>query len=70
LAGSLRGAAELAGGDHKTVAHWVRARGGPSGGLPVVVRRHPRVDAFAEKIEALVERSASKDPRGMRRTRS
>jgi hypothetical protein len=26
LAGSLRGAAELAGCDHKTVAHWVRGR--------------------------------------------
>jgi hypothetical protein len=26
LAGTLRGAAELAGCDHKTVAHWVRAR--------------------------------------------
>ncbi len=26
LAGSLRGAAEMAGCDHKTVAHWVRQR--------------------------------------------
>ena len=26
LAGTLRGAAELAGCDHKTVAHWVAAR--------------------------------------------
>ena len=28
LACTLRGAAELAGCDHKTVAHWVRAGGG------------------------------------------
>ena len=27
LTGTLRGAAELARSDHKTVAHWVRARG-------------------------------------------
>src|SRR5579859_8269850 len=57
LAGSLRGAAELAGCDHKTVAHWVRAREVAGGGLPVAVRRRPRVDAFAEKIDELVERS-------------
>jgi transposase len=61
LTGSLRGAAELAGCDHKTVAHWVRARdeaGG--GGLPVPARRRPRVDAFAEKIEEWVDRSRGK----------
>lgn len=57
LAGSLRGAAELAGCDHKTVAHWVRAREEAGGGLPVPVRRRPQVDPFAEKIEELVERS-------------
>jgi len=34
LTGSLRGAAELAGCDHKTVAHWVRARDEAGGGLP------------------------------------
>src|SRR6188472_2491650 len=57
LAGSLRGAAELAGCDHKTVAHWVRAREEVGGGLPVSVRPRPRVDAFVEKIEEWVERS-------------
>jgi transposase len=57
LAGSLRGAAELAGCDHKTVAHWVRAREEAGGGLPVSVRPRPRVDAFAEKIEEWVDRS-------------
>lgn len=57
LAGSLRGAAELVGCDHKTVAHWVAARDAAGGGLPVPVRPRPRVDAFAAKIEELVERS-------------
>jgi transposase len=57
LTGTLRGAAELAGCDHKTVAHWVRAREGAGGGLPVAVRSRPRVDAFAEKIEEWVDRS-------------
>jgi transposase len=57
LTGTLRGAAELAGCDHKTVAHWVRAREEAGGGLPVSVRSRPRVDAFAEKIEEWVDRS-------------
>lgn len=57
LAGSLRGAAELAGCDHKTVAHWVEARDAAGGGLPVPVRPRPQLDAFAEKIDELVERS-------------
>src|ERR687888_1323097 len=60
LTGTLRGAAELAGCDHKTVAHWVRAREQAGGGLPVSVRSRPRVDAFAEKIEEWVERSRGK----------
>jgi transposase len=57
LTGTLRGAAELAGCDHKTVAHWVRAREQAGGGLPVSVRARPRVDAFAVKIEEWVDRS-------------
>lgn len=57
LAGSLRGAAELAGCDHKTVAHWVAAREAAGGGLPVGVRPRPRVDGFAVKIEEWVDRS-------------
>lgn len=60
LTGSLRGAAELAGCDHKTVAHWVRAREEAGGGVPVSVRRRPQVDAFSQKIEELVERSRGK----------
>jgi transposase len=58
--GSLRAAAELAGCDHKTVGHWVRAREEAGGGLPVHVRARPRVDAFAGKIEEWVERSRGK----------
>ena len=60
LTGSLRGAAELAGCDHKTVAHWVAARGAAGGGLPAAVRPRPMVDRFAAKIEELVERSRGK----------
>ena len=57
LTGTLRGAAELAGCDHKTVAHWVAAREAAGGGLPVGVRARPRVDGFAVKIEEWVDRS-------------
>lgn len=60
LTGTLRGAAALAGCDHKTVAHWVRAREEAGGGLPVAVRPRPRVDPFAAKIEEWVERSRGK----------
>jgi transposase len=60
LTGSLRAAAELAGCDHKTVAHWVRAREESGGGLPVAVRPRPVVGPFAEKVEELVERSRGK----------
>jgi molybdenum-dependent DNA-binding transcriptional regulator ModE len=35
VTGSLRGAAALAGCDHKTVAHWVRAREEAGGGVAV-----------------------------------
>jgi hypothetical protein len=35
LTGTLRGTAQLAGCDHKTVAHWVRARDEAGDGLPV-----------------------------------
>ena len=60
LTGTLRGAVGLAGCDHKTVAHWVRAREEAGGGMPVPVRPRPRVDAFAEKIEERVDRSRGK----------
>jgi transposase len=57
LTGTLRGAAALAGCDHKTVARLVRAREAARGGLPVSVRPRPAVDAFVEKIEEWVDRS-------------
>jgi transposase len=57
LAGTLRGAAELAGCDHKTVARWVRARDEAGGGLPGGVRACPRVEAYREKIEEWVDLS-------------
>ncbi len=58
LTGSLRGAAELAGCDHKTVAG--RGHDAAGGGLPVAVRARPMVDRFAGKIDELVERSRGK----------
>jgi transposase len=57
MTGSLRGAAALVGCDHKTVAHWVRAREEAGGGLPVASRERPRVGPFVGKIEEWVERS-------------
>ncbi len=60
LTGTLRGAAALAGCDHKTVAHWVRARDEAGGGLAGSVRPRPAVDPFAEKIEEWVDRSRGK----------
>ena len=59
LAGSLRGAAALAGCDHKTVAHWVAVRE-QAGGTPVATRRRPVVGDFAGKIDELVERSGGR----------
>jgi hypothetical protein len=59
LAGTLRGAAALAGCDHKTVAHWVAVRE-QAGGTPATARRRPAVGDFAGKIDELVERSHGK----------
>ena len=56
LTGSLRGAAALAGCDHKTVARLVAARDA-AGGLPERARSRPLVDPFAGKIDELVDRS-------------
>jgi hypothetical protein len=50
-------AAQLAGCDPKTVAHWVGVR--DAGGNPFVRPRRPRlIDPYLEKIEELVERSS------------
>src|SRR5256885_12163943 len=53
LAGTLRGAAALAGCDHKTVARLVAAREAAGGGAPVRARCRALVDRFFEKIDEL-----------------
>src|SRR6202790_42420 len=53
--GTLRGAAALAGCDHKAVARLVAAREAAGGGLPGRERRRALVDPFAEKIDELVD---------------
>jgi transposase len=60
LTGSLRAAAELAGCDHKTVGHWVRARDQAGGVLVVGARSRLVVGEFAGKVEELVDRSRGK----------
>jgi molybdenum-dependent DNA-binding transcriptional regulator ModE len=61
LTGSLRGAAKLAGCDHKTVAHWVHQRELAAGITPVVDRRRPAMESlFAAKIDELVDKSNGK----------
>jgi hypothetical protein len=57
LTGTLRGAAGLAGCDHKTVARLVAARDAAGGGLLARGRSRPLVDPFCEKIGELVDRS-------------
>ncbi len=58
MVGTLRGAAALAGCDHKTVAYWVRMRDEAGGELSGVERRRPAMEAvFAAKIDELVDRS-------------
>ena len=64
VTGSLRGAAALAGCDHKTVARLVAAREAAGGGLPERARQRPLVDPFAEKIDELVDRSRALDAGG------
>ena len=59
LAGSLRGAAQMAGCDHKTVAHWVAQR--DLGLVPMVERQRPAMHGqFQLKIDELVERSGGR----------
>ena len=59
LAGSLRGAAQLAGCDHKTVAHWVAQR--ELGLVPKLDRRRPAMQGeFIGRLDELVERSSGR----------
>jgi Mu transposase, C-terminal domain len=62
LTGSLRGAAALAGCDHKTVKHWVGVREQVGGQLPGVAARPAlvMVEPFAGKVRELVDRSHGK----------
>jgi hypothetical protein len=57
LAGTLRGAAQLAGCDHKTVAHWVGQR--ELGLVPKMERKRPAMEAdYQWKIEELCDGTA------------
>ena len=59
LTGSLRGAAALAGCDHKTVAHYVALR--DAGRAPEArVQRPMLIDEFLDKIEEWMDRSEGK----------
>jgi hypothetical protein len=59
LAGSLRGAAQLAGCDHKTVAHWVAQR--DLGLVPKLERKRPAMGVeYQRKVDELVARSHGK----------
>lgn len=60
LVGTLRGAAELVGCDHKTVAHYVKEREAAGGDWRRGQRQRPCTDAHTEKIAELVERSQGK----------
>jgi hypothetical protein len=62
LTGSLRGAAALAGCDHKTVKHWVQVREDAGERLPGQARRPAlvMVEPFAGKVDELVDRSRAK----------
>jgi hypothetical protein len=60
LVGTLRGAAELAGCDHKTVAHYVEERERAGTNFEAGLRTRPRVAGFIEKVDELVDRSKAK----------
>jgi hypothetical protein len=59
LTGSLRGAAALAGCDHKTVAHYVELR--DAGRAPDERAQRPMlIDEFLDKVAVWIDRSAGK----------
>jgi len=60
LVGTLRGAAELIGCDHKTVGHYVEQREAAGGVWRRGQRRCPRTVDYEDKITELVERSEGK----------
>jgi transposase len=60
LVGTLRGAANLVGVDHKTVGHYVAEREAAGGEWRRKERERPRSSPFDEKIAEWVERSQGK----------
>ena len=65
LTRSYRAGAQLAGSDHKTVAHYVERR--DAGYDPCRRARRSRlVDTYAEKIEELVDQGSGGRPGGER----
>ena len=66
LTGTLRGAAELAGCDHKTVAHWVRARELAGGGLPAPTAVAAARGPLRGEDRGVGRALARADPRGRR----
>jgi hypothetical protein len=60
LVGTLRGAAQLVGCDHHTVAHYVAEREAAGGDWRRSARPCPRTDAHAAKVAEWVDRSQGK----------
>ena len=60
LVGTLRGAAALAGCDHKTVGHFVALRDAAGGSAPTRGRARPLVDPYWEKICEWVAKSGGR----------
>ena len=60
LVGTLRGAAALAGCDHKTVGHFVALRDAAGGSAPTRGRARPLVDPYWEKVCEWVAKSGGR----------
>ena len=65
LAGSLRGAAQLAGCDHKTVAHWVAQR--DAGLVPKLERKRPAMQTELRAQDRRAGRALAREDPGGRR---
>src|SRR2546430_16898859 len=62
LVGTLRGAAALAGCDHKTVGHFVALREAAGGSGPSRGRARPLDDPYGEKIAEWVAKGGGAGP--------
>lgn len=60
LTGSFRDAGELAGCDHKTVAHWVAKRDAGELGIDEAPQRDKLIDPYKHKLEEWMEQSHGK----------